>query len=116
MTVRSIALALAALAAAATVSAEDADWYRGGWRAETGDPHIFQFVICVEQVSGCYCTHGADGITLGPLEGTFDEDEGIAFKVRHLNPTARSARPTAGPAEPPDGDCSGARSIRICST
>jgi hypothetical protein len=42
-------------------------------------------VIEGEKVTGYYCTHCADGTTLAPLEGTFDEDEGIAFTIRHLN-------------------------------
>jgi hypothetical protein len=85
--VRSIALAAvgAALAAPSAALAEDADWYRGGWRTEAGEPHVYQFVIDGEKVTGYYCTHCADGTTLAPLEGTFDEDEGIAFTIRHLN-------------------------------
>ena len=85
MTVRSIALTLAALATASTVSAEDADWYRGGWRADTDAPEVYQF----------------DGTTLAPLEGNFDKDKGIAFTIRTSTSTARSPRPTArGTAEP----------------
>ena len=86
---------VAAMLATAPASAEDADWYRGGWRAEGGEPHVYQFVIQGEKVSGYYCTHCADGTTLAPLEGTFDEDEGIAFTVRHLNPdgSLKSAEP-----------------------
>jgi len=76
---------VAAMLAASPASAESADWYRGGWRTEGGEPHVYQFVIEGEKVSGYYCTHCADGTTLAPLEGTFDEGEGIAFTVRHLN-------------------------------
>lgn len=71
--------------AATAAWAEDADHYRGGWRAEAGDPQIYQFVIRGSEVSGYACTHCADGTTLAPLEGTFDEDEGLAFTVRHLD-------------------------------
>ena len=81
---RSIAF-IAATLAACPASAEDADWYRGGWRTDGGEPHVYQFVIEGEKVSGYYCTHCADGTTLAPIEGTFDEDEGIAFTVRRLN-------------------------------
>lgn len=81
---RSIAF-IAPVLAASPVSAETADWYRGGWRTEAGDPHVYQFVIEGERVSGYYCTHCADGTALAPLEGTFDEDEGIVFTIRHLN-------------------------------
>ena len=79
-----IAFAAAAFVAATPASAEDADWYRGGWRTDGGEPHVYQFVIEGERVSGYYCTHCADGTTLAPLEGTFDEESGIAFTVRHL--------------------------------
>jgi len=69
---------------AAPASAEDADWYRGGWRTDAGAPRVYQFVIEGERVTGYYCTHCADGTTLAPLEGTFDPDSGIAFTIRHL--------------------------------
>jgi len=83
---RSTGFAVAAFAFAATPAvAEDADWYRGGWRTEVGEPHIYQFVIDGDRVSGFYCTHCADGTTLAPLEGTFDEDEGLDFAIRYLN-------------------------------
>ncbi|HLT17925.1 MAG TPA: hypothetical protein VKZ96_00610, partial [Thermomicrobiales bacterium] len=61
------------IAAAAQVSlpvaasAEDADWYRGGWRTDGGAPHVYQFVIRGDRVTGYYCTHCADGTTLAPL-------------------------------------------------
>jgi len=76
---------IAAALAAAPASAEDADWYRGGWRTDAGEPRVYQFVIEGEEVTGYVCTHCADGTTLAPLEGTFDEDEGIAFTIRYLN-------------------------------
>jgi hypothetical protein len=75
----------AALGLASAAQAEGADYYRGGWRTDAGDPHVYQFVIKGDRVSGYYCTQCADGTTLAALEGTFDEQEGIAFKVRHLN-------------------------------
>ena len=83
MTPRLIAMTAAALCAA-PAAAEDADWYRGGWRTEAGDPHVYQFVIEGDRVTGYYCTHCADGTTLAPLEGTFDQRTGIEFTVRHL--------------------------------
>lgn len=88
MAVRTIVWALAAsiaLSLAPAAQAEDADYYRGGWRTDAGDPHVYQFVIKDDRVGGYYCAHCADGTTLAPLEGTFDERQGIAFKVRHLN-------------------------------
>src|SRR5690606_25843904 len=38
-----------------------------------------------DAVTGVYCTHCADATTLAPLEGTFDEETGLSFTVRHLN-------------------------------
>lgn len=87
MAVRSIMCVAATMAAFGAVPAlaEGADYYRGGWRTDGGEPHVYQFVIRGEQVTGVYCTHCADGTTLAPIEGTFDEDEGIEFAIRDLN-------------------------------
>ncbi|KRA84270.1 hypothetical protein [Altererythrobacter sp. Root672] len=87
MTFRSFAwaaLAGASLALASSASAEDADYYRGGWRTDGGEPHVYQFVIKGSEVTGVYCTHCADGTTLAPIEGTFSETDGLTFKIRHL--------------------------------
>ena len=83
---RSITLAVAgtALATASAASAEDADWYRGGWRTDGGEAHVYEFVIDGAKVSGVYCTQCADATTLAPIEGTFDPDFGINFMIRHL--------------------------------
>ena len=81
---RTVVVATAALGLASAASAEDADWYRGGWRTDGGHPHIYQFVIEGQKVTGFYCTHCADGTTLAPLQGSFDEDGGITFTVRNL--------------------------------
>lgn len=75
---------LAAALAVAPAHAEDADWYRGGWRTDAPGPHVYQFVIRGGRVSGIYCTHCADGTTLAPIVGTFDEETGLAFTIRHL--------------------------------
>jgi hypothetical protein len=79
-----IAAAGAALAPAPAM-AESADWYRGGWRTDFGEAHIFEFVIRDEKVTGYHCTQCSDGTTLEPLQGTFDEKEGLSFTLRHLN-------------------------------
>lgn len=84
-TVLGVTAVLGAGLAAAPVAAENADWYRGGWRTDGGAPHVYQFVIRGSEVTGVYCTQCADATTLAPIEGTFDEDEGIAFTIRHLN-------------------------------
>ncbi|HEY6816886.1 MAG TPA: hypothetical protein VI168_15225 [Croceibacterium sp.] len=76
--------ASAALATASEAAAENADYYRGGWRTDAGEPHVYQFVIRGSQVTGVYCTHCADGTTLAPIEGTFDEQAGLSFTIRHL--------------------------------
>lgn len=83
--IAAMAVAGASLAAAPGAFAEDADYYRGGWRTDSGDPHVYQFVIKGERVTGIYCTYCADGTTLAPIEGTFDEDGGVDFTIRHLN-------------------------------
>jgi hypothetical protein len=64
--------------------AEDADYYRGGWRVEAGGPQVYEFVIRGSEVSGIACTHCSDGTTLARVMGTFGPDSGIAFTVRHL--------------------------------
>jgi hypothetical protein len=80
------------LVAAAPACAESADYYRGGWRTESGpgsspgqaDSQIYEFVIRGGEVSGIACTHCADGTTLARVEGAFDEKDGLRFTVRHL--------------------------------
>ena len=83
---RALALlaAAGALGAPSAALAEGADWYRGGWRAETGSPQIYEFVIEGNRVSGIACTQCADGTTLARVEGTFSETDGLSFAVRHL--------------------------------
>jgi hypothetical protein len=94
MTVRTI-LGAAAIAGALALSpaavAESADYYRGGWRTDAGDPRVYQFVIREGKVTGFTCSHCADGTTLAPLEGTFDPDEGLVFTIRQLAPDGATA-------------------------
>jgi hypothetical protein len=71
--------------------AESADYYRGGWRTDAGDPQVYQFVIRDAKVTGFSCTQCADGTTLAPLEGTFDEEDGLTFTIRHLTPDGATA-------------------------
>jgi hypothetical protein len=66
--------------------AESADYYRGGWRTDAGDPQVYEFVIRGSEVSGIACTRCSDGTTLARIEGTFDEKDGLRFTVRHLAP------------------------------
>jgi hypothetical protein len=73
-----------ALAVAPGALAENADYYRGGWRTETGDRQVYEFAIEGTRVSGVQCTRCSDGTTLARIEGSFDEASGIDFRVRHL--------------------------------
>lgn len=90
-TIMALAGAGAAMAVSAVAHAQSADYYRGGWRTDAGDPHVYQFVIRGEKVTGFYCTHCADGTTLAPLEGSFDENEGLTFTIRHLTADGATA-------------------------
>jgi hypothetical protein len=83
--IRSIGF-IAALTVSSAAAAESADYYRGGWRTDGGEPHIYQFAIEGQKVFGYTCSQCADGTTLAPIEGTFDEADGIAFTIRRLNP------------------------------
>jgi hypothetical protein len=80
-----------ALAGSSAAFAQSADYYRGGWRTGDGEPHVYQFVIRGETVTGFHCTQCADGTTLAPLEGTFDEHDGLDFTIRHLTPEGAPA-------------------------
>jgi hypothetical protein len=84
MIARSILAMAAALLGASAANAESADHYRGGWRTEAGDRQVYEFVIRGGKVTGVACTRCADGTTLAPIEGTFDEEGGLTFTVRHL--------------------------------
>lgn len=85
---RSIALVIV-LGIARTAAAQNADDYRGGWRTDSGDPHIYQFSIRGERVRGVYCTYCADATTLAFIEGTFGP-KGITFVVTHADADGRT--------------------------
>jgi hypothetical protein len=94
--VKAIAL-LAWLGLAATAAAQSADDYRGGWRTDAGEPHVYQFSIRGGQVRGVYCTRCSDATTLAFIDGTLGPG-GITFVVTHLKAdgsTARQDRATA---------------------
>ena len=55
-----------------TTMAQNADDYRGGWRTDRGEAHIYQFSIRADKVRGIYCTYCADATTLAFVDGTFD--------------------------------------------
>jgi hypothetical protein len=83
---RASRLALLALTLPAPALAESADYYRGGWRTDSGDAQVYEFVIRGHEVTGIACTRCSDGTTLARIEGTFDEQDGLRFTIRHLAP------------------------------
>jgi hypothetical protein len=83
-------LALMALLSAHPAAALDADYWRGGWRTPLGgEPHIYEFVIRGQRVTGVYCRNCADASTIGFIDGTWNEKAGIDFTVTFANPDGR---------------------------
>ena len=71
-------------------AALDADYWRGGWRTPLGDePHIYEFVIRGQRVTGVYCRNCSDATTIGFIDGTWNEKAGIDFTVTFANPDGR---------------------------
>lgn len=85
-------VAACAGSAAASASAENADYYRGGWRTDGNAPQVYEFVIRGARVSGAHCSRCSDGTTLARIEGSFDAAKGLDFTVRHLKPDGALAR------------------------
>jgi hypothetical protein len=78
---------LATLMFAQPAAALDADYWRGGWRTPLGDePHIYEFVIRGNRVTGVYCRNCSDATTIGFIDGTWNEKTGIDFTVTFANP------------------------------
>src|SRR5215472_13352788 len=83
-------LSCAALLLAQPAVARNADYWRGGWRTPLGDaPHIYEFVIRGERVTGVYCRNCSDATTIGFIDGTWDEKAGIDFTVTFANPDGK---------------------------
>ena len=83
-------LSLTTLVLAQPAAALDADYWRGGWRTPLGDePHIYEFVIRGNRVTGVYCRNCSDATTIGFIDGTWDEKKGIDFKVTSANPDGK---------------------------
>jgi hypothetical protein len=83
-------LSCAILALAQPAAALDADYWRGGWRTPLGDePHLYQFVIRGNRVTGVYCRNCADATTIGFIDGRWDEKAGIDFTVTFADPDGR---------------------------
>src|ERR1044071_9430683 len=78
------------LASARAVAGQGADDYRGGWRTDSGDAHVYEFSIRGTTVRGIYCTYCADATTLAFVDGTFGPD-GITFEVTHVNADGSTA-------------------------
>src|SRR6187200_468815 len=83
-------LSFASVLFAAPAAALNADYWRGGWRTPLGDePHIYEFVIRGNRVTGVYCQSCSDATTIGFIDGTWDEKAGIDFTVTFANPDGR---------------------------
>ena len=81
--VKKLIAVLAVLGMAPMAWAQNADDYRGGWRTDSGDPHIYQFSIRGDQVRGVYCTRCSDATTLAFIDGTLGAG-GLTFTVTHV--------------------------------
>src|SRR4029453_10517449 len=89
-TVPGLLLLCTTLLLARPAAALDADYWRGGWRTPLGDePHIYEFVIRGNRVTGVYCRNCSDASTIGFIDGTWDEKAGIDFKVTFANPDGK---------------------------
>ena len=91
---RLVLVSLAILGLAGRAEALDADHWRGGWRTPLGDePHIYEFVIKGNQVSGAYCRNCSDATTIGFIDGTWNEKAGLRFTVTFADPTGLGINP-----------------------
>jgi hypothetical protein len=80
-------LSFAVLVPVQPAAALDADYWRGGWRTPLGDePHVYEFVIRGNRVTGVYCRNCSDATTIGFIDGKWDEKSGIDFKVTFARP------------------------------
>jgi hypothetical protein len=90
MTRIAMLVAVAVFAFAPAAAAQNADDYRGGWRTDRGEAHVYEFSIRGTTVRGVYCTYCADATTLAFVDGTFGPD-GIRFEVTHVNADGSTA-------------------------
>jgi hypothetical protein len=85
-----VAVVVGILAVAHTAVAQSAaDRYRGGWRSDDADLHVYEFSIRGDKVRGIYCTLCSDATTLAFIDGTLGAD-GITFVVTHVRPDGRT--------------------------
>ena len=83
-------LVFATLVPAQPAAALNADYWRGGWRTPLGDePHVYEFVIRDNRVTGVYCRNCSDASTIGFIDGTWNEKAGIDFTVTFANPDGK---------------------------
>ena len=83
-------LSCATLMLAQPAAALNADYWRGGWRTPLGEePHIYEFVIRGNRVTGVYCRNCSDATTIGFIDGTWNENTGIDFTVTFANPNGK---------------------------
>jgi hypothetical protein len=80
----------AVFALAQTAWAQNPDNYRGGWRTDDRDLHIYQFSIRGDVVRGIYCTLCSDATTLAFVDGRLTT-EGLTFTVTHVNADGTTA-------------------------
>ena len=87
---RTLIVLVGILAVAQAAAAQNAsDRYRGGWRSDDSDLHVYEFSIRGEKVRGIYCTLCSDATTLAFIDGTLGAD-GITFVVTHVRPDGRT--------------------------
>jgi hypothetical protein len=77
--------AFALIGVMCAAAAQDADQYRGGWRTDKGEAHVYEFSIRGDRVRGIYCTYCADAATLAFIDGTLGA-KGMTFTVTHVKP------------------------------
>ncbi|MBV9503534.1 MAG: hypothetical protein JO323_00865 [Acidobacteriia bacterium] len=99
---RQLLLLLAFCAHPSIGAAQDADDYRGGWRTDNGEAHIYEFSIRRDKVRGIYCTYCADATTLAFIDGKFGTG-GITFTVTHVNADGSTAYQDTQSARLEDG-------------
>src|SRR5262245_42840024 len=90
LNMKAVMLLLAVLTFATAAAGQSADDYRGGWRTDSGEAHIYEFSIRGATVRGVYCTYCADATTLAFVDGAFGAD-GITFEVTHVKADGSTA-------------------------
>jgi hypothetical protein len=87
---KTVLILTAVLALAQSAAAQTADDYRGGWRTDEGEAHVYEFSIKGNTVRGVSCTYCADATTLAFIDGTFGAN-GLTFTVTHVKDDGSTA-------------------------